>query len=398
MSVFDTTESLIQNILGVPNYLMRLGTNYKTRSLLEVTQVSRVEPLTIVSKDLITVDYMPDVMQSILQLFTGYYLQAVALSAKVDNVRIVKVLDRLNPDRHFNDLTLISEGYQERHQLAIESHKYRLPTSDSIAVPFEVDRLRRLSLEFIDETIDIAEKATSLDEDEYMETRRDRGSVNEKELIALKDASSLAVGKLINVTITVNEVEVKIPVNVRLATNTIPNASIVHLLTIKSTDESLVERYHSWRSGRIELIRDLILAQDLIDQHKKALMNDESGVYNEILTRAKNAKKYGLISANPSLAAASNIFVISNDVARDIEQKISGKLENPNMREKLFDNTYAMLICVIDKEWERVTIYSRGVRASTEVSIKDIKIANKGKGIDPMDVLKSLSQGTAPSF
>ena len=57
-----------------------------------------------------------------------------------------------------------------------------------------------------------------------------------------------------------------------------------------------------------------------------------------------------------------------------------------------------MLIAVVDKEWGRVTFYTRGITAGTDVSFKEIKAANKSKGIDPMDVMKNMLAGNPVSF
>jgi hypothetical protein len=344
-----------------------------TGSLADVTRSARVEPLTIVSKDLVAAEYTPDVMQTVLSIFTGYYLQAVALTSKVDGIQVIKVLDQLNPNRDDSILRLGEESAVRNVMLTVSGHKYKLPSLESWNDPLSLNPQPNTGKTGIDIKLD-----------EKDET---------KELV------NLAVGKLINVSVTNNDQSVTIPVNFRLSTTTMPNQSIAHLLTTKNSDEdSFIERWHSWRSGRIEFIKDLILAQDLIDQHKKALMQDEQGVYAEILNRITRAKKAGFITATPSLAAASNIFVVSTDVIKEVETKLSGKMSKASTRKIIFDATYAMLIVVVDKEWERVTIYTRGIEAATEVSIKEIKMANKGKGVDPMDVLKALNQGNAPSF
>ena len=223
------------------------------------------------------------------------------------------------------------------------------------------------------------------------------------------DASNLSVGKLLNVEISYSkdrgEYEapedrvVRIPVSVRLMSSIIPNNSITRLLTYKSEDNSLVERFHAWRSGRIGFIKDLIFCQDLIDEYKRASIGDETNTLQEIVRRVNNSKKYGLLTKNPSLVSASNIFVITEEVAREVENKLGGKLSNANIRQKAFDNTYAMIIAVVDREWERVTFYTRGMAASTDLSIKEIKSANKnGKGPDILDVMKSFNQGIPVSF
>jgi hypothetical protein len=57
-----------------------------------------------------------------------------------------------------------------------------------------------------------------------------------------------------------------------------------------------------------------------------------------------------------------------------------------------------MILCVIDREWERVTFYVRNITAGSEYSVKELKAASAGKGPDILDILKAYNLGTAPSF
>lgn len=355
---------------------------YKTTSLSESVKLSRVEPITVVSRDVMNLDYMPDVMQSVLSIFAGYYLQAVALSAKIGGVRVTKILDRLNPDRDSSGFFMGLESHSSPDVLVAESYQFKLP---KIAMEGAFKRLMA-GEELVQEE----------GEDPVMSSEVDRqiGGRN-----ALVEASNLAVGKMLMVDIVVDDVTTQVPVNVRLAPAILPDSTVSHILALHKDDTTFVERYHKWRAGRITFIRDLMLCRDLIDQHRKALMNDEQGVYSEIIRRVNNAKKYGLLTQNPSLASASSIFVFSEEIAKRMEADLGGKLSNPRVREKAFNNTYAMILVVVDREWERVTMYFRGVAAATEVSIKDIKSANKSKGPDIGDIMKTFMQGQgAPSF
>lgn len=361
----DVTQALTAVAKLINAVRNNITSFYSTRSLSEVTKLTRVEPLTIVSKDCLNLDYMPDITNSLLSIFAGYYLQAIAMLTKVNDVEVVKILDKLNPDRDETGFLLMDSVAKESiKHLVLESYKHRLPSFSSIA----------------------------------LEATQDEGKY-------LNEVTNLSVGKLINVDISYSNDDgddkpkkVTLPVNVRLMASVIPNSTITHLLTHKTEDIGLVERYHAWRSGRISFIKDLIFCQDLIDESKKATIGDETGTMQEIMRRVSNSKKYGLITKNPSLVSASNLFVISEEIARDIESRLGGKLSNPRVRQKAFDNTYAMIIAVVDRDYERVTFYTRGISAATDVSIREIKAANKGKGIDIADVLKSMQMSNPVSF
>lgn len=354
---------------------------YTTKSLSDATRLTRVEPLTIVSKDCLNIECMQDVNNVLLNMFAGYYLQAVHMLTSVNDVEVVRILDKLNPDRDETGFLLEEKVSRESlATLSLESYTYSLPTTT------------RLALE-----------APGKDSSKMIV-----GGKGKDPAEVITDISNLSVGKLVNITITYNKsVEgvkddsasaVTIPVNFRLMVSSVPNSTIAHLLAVHQDESSLVERFHAWRSGRISFIKDLIFCQDLIDEHKRAMIGDESGTMLEIMRRVNNSKKYGVITKNPSLVSASNLFVITEEIARDLEGKLGGRLTNFKTREQAFQNTYAMVIVVIDREWQRVTFYTRGIQSYTDMSYKELKSAGKDKGPDIMDILKSLNTGHTPVF
>ena len=355
---------------------------YKTTSLTEATKLTRVEPIAVIGRDCMTLDYAADVMHVCVNMFAGYYLQAVALTSRVGGVRVVKVLDRLNPDRDSSGFFASLESHASPAILLADSYKYRLP---------------RVSME--GKYIDAYLKGDQVEPEANPEhvTADNHYGVFSKDIA--NEASNLAVGKLINVRISIDEHTTEIPVNIRLAPAAIANSSVEHMLTIKKDDNSLSERWHAWRSGRITFIKDLVLCQDMIDAHRKAMMKDETGIYQEIIRRVNNTKKYGLLGQNPSLVSASSIFIISEESAKNVERELGGKLSNIRIRNKAFENTFAMMLVVIDREWERVTFYHRGINGGTELNIRDIKAINKkSNGADIADIMRSLMQNNSPSF
>ena len=98
------------------------------------------------------------------------------------------------------------------------------------------------------------------------------------------------------------------------------------------------------------------------------------------------------------MVTASNIFVITESEAKDIEYKMGGSLKKLHIREKVLDSTYIMLLAVVDRNFERVTFYTRGIESGTDVSIKEIRAANKSKGIDIADIMRGMTSGMPVSF
>jgi hypothetical protein len=71
-------------------------------SLIDVVDAGRVEPLVLVDNVCANLDYSSEIMQSLLSIFSGYYLQAVAALGEVGGVEVIRVLDKLSPNRKFN--------------------------------------------------------------------------------------------------------------------------------------------------------------------------------------------------------------------------------------------------------------------------------------------------------
>lgn len=395
--ISDIFRGLLSELGVVGSSVWRIYANSSTHGLSEATRAARVEPLTLISKNCLPLEYLSDVNQGLLDLFIGYYLQAVALLSTIENVKVVRLLDKLNPDRDLNEIMLF-ESYKEKVYVAAESFKYKLP-----AVGEQVDVLLG-NLERAIEAASILDTAVSIPEpgEEYEDRTKLGSYVANKSSGShqLNEAADLSSGKLINVTLKMNSEEATVPVSFRLASTITPFSVIKNICTYHKDDNTFIERYHAWRSGRISLIKDLVLCQDLIDERKKLLMSDKDNAFSEIIKRANNNKKFGLLSDNPSLATASNIFVITSDEANEIGATLGGRFGSKLVMRKIFDNSYAMIICVIDPDWEMVSYYTRGITHPTEVSVKDIKKRAKGKdgSSDILNILKSYNLGNTPNL
>ena len=334
------------------------------RDLVSYTRPARVEPITLIDADCMYMDVMPDVMQSTLSLFSAYYLQAWALSVNIGNINVIRHLERLNPNRSAFDEQLGAA------MIGLEHFQDRLPV-------FGDARNAELSMEARD------------DDDSAVLTTGARDVSRE-----LREVANLSVGKLFNVELSDGDKKAAIPISIRLLANSIPTESLVHILTSGSKENSLRERWQGYKAGRLELIRDLIFCQDLIDQHKKNLIKDKEGFYDAILKR-RTGNALASVFGNPSIASASNIFIMSKKAALKTELAVNGPLKNFGVRQKIFEQTYLMLLIVIDPEWNQVTFYTRGIPEATVVNARDLKSAAKGDGPSVTDILAAYRLGNS---
>ncbi len=466
---FDLSSIGLTSIKKALNFLHAA----KTDSLIEYTQPARVEPIVMIGGDCLFTEALPLVQQSVLSLFAGYYLQAVAINASVGKVSVHKTLDKLNPSRSASATVLSGSSWI----MAQEAYRDRLPTfndprtkNDQVAFEsLDRDQIANAQLELNYKTFDLneskyfyerglkeddvkrriveadrnyelnlkkfdAERADQLrreelerqkivadkDKDSFLREQARIGNDNAAARLKidqdrynddksrsslsfgkdttrdLKELADLSVGKIFMVDIEDGLHRLQLPVSIRLMASSLPPKQLVHILSHDSKDTSVKERFHAWRSGRLEFWRDIVACSDLIDAHRDTIMKDKTGIYSDILKRNRTNQLAALLSGDPSIATASNIAIISDDTASQIEDEIGGRLHDFKTRQKIFAKTYLMFLVVIDKQYERVTFYHRGINQATELGVRDLKASQKGNGPDVSDILRAYTMGQNP--
>ena len=356
------------------------GTVGSPLSISDVSKIARIEPITLVSSSLSSTKELYNVLHGVLNIYAAYYLQAVGiLSAQLADVRILKILDKINPDRDIK--TMLTSGYIAAESfvnstLTLKNCKYGFPVpGTTVATEHIFDEDEGLHL------------GTSI---QRLETFEKLGS---------------AVGKVVEVKFKVRPADSKsvgdettIPVVVKLDTMIIPSDVLSTILVSNKNEITLGSRFEQAIRGRIGFIKDFILCSDLIKTQKKTMIKDPTGAYAALLKRINNSRIYSALSGNISLAGVSSIVVISDEDENLIQRFIGGKLTNEQTRDIVFDNTSAMMIVVVSEAWERVTIYIRDTSSYSQSSFDAFKgSADKGNN-NIGDILKSLTAGQAPSF
>lgn len=342
------------------------------RSLIQIAQAARVEPLAFVDADCQYMEMLPDVMQSALSVFSAYYLQAFQLSTlNVEGVDVIKQLDRLNPNRDTG--MLLDRGQDNLVGKLNAGFESRLPSVEDMVngVAFEA--------------------MNNKPEPNISMGGKEAGGV-------ISESTDLSVGKLLNVSVSDGKKTAAFNIAVRLLTSIVSSDTMVHILSIKNKQQTFTERWGMMRKGYLEFWRDIVMCQDLIDEHKKNLVEDKQNMYSAILNRRTSGALSSVVTNTASAAGSSNIVVISKDTAKIIEGEIGSSLNNYATRKKLFDNTYLMLLYVVDQEHGRVTLYHNGIPESTTIAARDLRKASKGSGPSISDILAAYKLGSAPSL
>lgn len=404
----STVGLAVVGVLSVLRKVFHVGSKlqkgYETQSLIDAARATQVEPITVISPDIRHLEYSTQILNTMLNLFVAYYLQAVETYGVVQDARVAKILSRVNPNPSIRDW-IDTESYVEPSMYS-SAYQYALPMpviSPALEASWQEvgndlreagDKYKR---NFINSSNGPHHPATNNILQSGQDKRPDK---------LLTESANLAVGKVVDVTLQLTPLRkadgsygpvetVKLPITVRLKVREASTSVIVQMLASKRREHDSTERYYMWKAGELKTISELVFAEDLIKERKKALMEDNDGLLREIQSRVNTGKGLGLLSANPSMATASNLIIISTEVMKELDKKMGGKFEtSASIREKVFEGTYAMIIAVVDPEWEKVSFYFRHEAKPSVLRIKDLKKSSDSPNIT--DLLKALNIGAPP--
>lgn len=353
----------------------------RPQDLVSSTQSARVEPILLMDQRAVNVPFIQDVVHSLYNLFTGYWLLSVSLDTTINGVSVGRRLDKFATDRDLANATADAISAHWNGNVDMQSM--------DIGLPFAKDIIRE---QF--ESYQASLEANAGDDEKKRAVVAGTG-VNDPAKV-VQQITNLAVGQVIEVTISEDGKEAKIPVMIRLRVAGMNPATMVQTLAVGGVDMSTRGRYRAWRAGEIGFWADFVMAMDRVDAHRAASMKDETGYYKTIYNRAANNTMVEVLGQGPSLATASAIIVVTEDTARELERTIGGQLSSFKVRQGIFGMTYSMLLAVVDPEWESVTIYTRGIEMPTKLNARDMKQAGKSDSKELMDILKSYQMGKAP--
>lgn len=216
-------------------------------------------------------------------------------------------------------------------------------------------------------------------------------------LKGLNEANNLAVGRWIQVTLTLQGHQVEIPVALRMRPMFAATIIMRELIAYGDIKESWSERWLRFKAGELSF-KDWLLQSDRIRHQKKLVTLDKNGILMDMIKRRSKNFEAAVKSGQPSLGGASAMFIVSKDTMDYVQSVTGHNFDNEEIRELFFAANSAMMVVVVDDRWDRVTTYTRGVSVGSDYSIRDFAKFGKGDGPDIMEIFKAYQMGSAPRF
>lgn len=369
----------------------------QSSSLSEFASIARYAPTVIVDGLIAKDPIVTDVLKVINQLSSIYYLQSISLMMKHNGTHIADILDSLNPNRDVG--RAIAKGIGTAFAGNEDYNGYALPNFDVVASK-------------------VATTATPFDYSVVSGNEDDRPLVDTPEPMSaglhkdtmntISTMNNVAIGTVVDVVFESKDGKMSIPIQFSVRPKHTPSRSIIDILSHAEKDISLKERTWQYKNDLISL-SDLITCADLIDEHRKALRRDTTGIYAEMVKRKSRNRFVGFLSVlttvikgargrplGASVASAACAYVLDKSTAQSLEYAVGGKLSDFRLRSRIFANSLTQFIVVVDTAWNSVTIYHRGEELETNMSSGDLKASGgkAGSGSDMLAMLEAFNKGS----
>jgi hypothetical protein len=412
-------------VLNQAGNLLRNGA--ASDSLVDFTKVGRVEPIVLIEQNAMHLDCIGEVQQSLLSIFSGYYLQAASLMNTIGNVRVLERLDALNPNRSpvnagISSWLVASESYEHglpfgnntRLQVAVESFGTGLGAGSGGSGSGQNKKTQGrtgsgpaaggMGGMGAQQAPAPAAGAGSMIDTMADKSYGRAGSGNPQSISkdigrTMTELANLSVGKAYEIVISDGQSNVPVQINIRLIASVLPTPDLVHILATGSDDTSFKERWHGMKSGKLAFWKDLVFCNDLIDKRRNDLMKDKSGTLGNLSRADLGNTITSVITGQPTIASSSAMVVLTKDSAESLELQLEGKLSKFDVRQRMMKKTALMIMAIVDEvDYNTVTFYHRNIATPTTIRIKDLKASSKGNGPDIGEILKAFMGGHAPAL
>lgn len=404
-------DTLISGTIQFLQKYPKLARSTTSNSMTQYTKSTRSEPITMIDSSLSSMEELPDLMMTLTSIYAAMYAQSfsIAINQEIGDVKVLQTLDQINPNRSkMEGVLALASGFSVGNEsMQLKLPDYRNPTvSTESVISFEasgpktrVSTKNRGAHGALTNGVNTGKWVTTEDDDgnkttEWVESELDKASHAADIDSVSKFMSNMSTGILFEVSVDADGRSVKIPISVRLLANKMAPDIMVSLFTAAVKNRTAKERYREWRAGGLSLWNDVILCKDILRENRKNLIKDSSGMFSEVLRRKSSNQIVGALSGNPSISQISNILIVSDDTVNAFERESGKKIKNSGTRDLIFNNTQTLILAVVNRTRETVTLYYHDISVPTTVTYRDLKgSSGKGGAPDVMEIIKAFQMG-----
>lgn len=216
------------------------------------------------------------------------------------------------------------------------------------------------------------------------------------------DASHLFTGRMMELKIGDKSNPATLYFFVQLFPYILPKV-VVEAFIGNNTIPSKELRKAQLHAGEISFFKDYLFCRDLVNKRRKALKADKNGILREIEDFRMQSAKKSMANFKPGAIvnrnAASTITIVRKSTIEKLCTELGINLSNYEHRQRIFDNTFGLMMYVYDPDYDIIDLYMNGVQARGEY--KSAMVQSAAKKDDLMDIkqlLTIMAAGNAPKF
>lgn len=331
-----------------------LSSRKKNRSSIDVGKNLRIEPYCVISKDIVNHENINGVKTTLTKLFASYHMIATSSMMMVEKASITKVMDSLSPNKDIDSFVRSMESSND-YLYNEDEYRYGLPNE-----------------------------------------RKSQFTTTEGVSFAPSSFKDHPTGIAIDMTVSSAETGIesqKLPILYLMRYMPVEESWLKDLMSSNPVDTSSTDKLYKLDANRGSYIKDILLSKELIRKKQRVLMGDTQSIYRDAIDQARKGHAYSMFSSTFNPITASTVYIISKKVAKSVEREMGGSLSSMKTRARIFEGALAMMIAVIDSEWDTLTIYYEGIAAPSVLTLSTLE--KKSGDANIMDLFKTLKGGNA---
>lgn len=421
-SGMNVVSSIASSVYGIGRNMLGNVGDVRAKSLSQYSTDLQLRPVFAIEKEILNDEKIDVLMQAGLANYAGFYIVALSIDNTINGVRVGKMVGKYSPNRDAvgSALDLLGENIASvsREDFKVDIPEYDRPTLSTLgfksglrSIPSLPDAyLKQLELrteavyatrEEAQAEADKINAANAKEKAEQPETKHTPVYPSTKVAEqAMRDEinklQSLAIGRILTVTVSRDKQSADINMVLKPELKSLRSNLLIDVANLSNKPTSMRDRFIAYfKRGTIASMLDYLVCLDLIQAHRRALVQDTAGYYEKVHDRIVNNKVAALLTGEFSVGTVANTWIISDTTALRLQASIGGKLDNYTIRNKFMEKSGVMTLIVYNPDHQRVYIYNHGIEDVTDIGINYLVKKSESKSFD-MDIFKMLSQGSAP--
>lgn len=421
-SGMNVVSAIASSVYGIGRNMLGNVGDVRAKSLSQYSTDLQLRPVFAIEKEILNDEKIDVLMQAGLANYAGFYIVALSIDNTINGVRVGKMVGKYSPNRDAvgSALDLLGENIASvsREDFKVDIPEYDRPTLSTLGFKSGLRSIPSLPEAYLKQ-LELRTEAAYATREEAQAEADKINAANAKEKAEQPEAKaapvypstkvaeqamrdeinklqSLAIGRILTVTVSRDKQSADINMVLKPELKSLRSNLLIDVANLSNKPTSMRDRFIAYfKRGTIASMLDYLVCLDLIQAHRRALVQDTAGYYEKVHDRIVNNKVAALLTGEFSVGTVANTWIISDTTALRLQASIGGKLDNYTIRNKFMEKSGVMTLIVYNPDHQRVYIYNHGIEDVTDIGINYLIKKSESKSFD-MDIFKMLSQGSAP--